>query len=186
MTRSWRPPPPTAKNYPAPRRRQAGRAADFRNPESGERPIPSSGPSMPATPSRPCRRLPARRSSPCAPPPSKRPGEGGSAAIEKIAAAADPGTVEICGRGAVEIRTPRTHLRQDRDLGRPRPGLGGEFQADRDKSPTGCMPRWAPAAPRWMRAMCPMIIRWARPARWWRPIFIWRWAFPAPSSIWPA
>ena len=79
--------------------------------------------------------------------------------------------VEIRRRGAVAIRASRTDLRQDRDLRRARPGLGGEFQAAReDRRQAACRGRRQPRA-RWMRAMCPTTIRSARPARWWRPTF---------------
>ena len=75
----------------AARRRPARRRCRSPRSSRSSRPTRSSGRSMPATPSRRCSRPTPRRSSPCAPPPSRRAGEGGSAPVETVAAAANPG-----------------------------------------------------------------------------------------------
>ena len=57
----------------------------------------------------------------------KAAGEGGSAAIEKVSAAADPGLSKFVGEELVEIRTARTHLGQDHHLRRTRHAVGRQF-----------------------------------------------------------
>ena len=47
-------------------------------------------------------------------------GEGGSAPIEAVAAAADPGALDLQGRGARQVRPAGADLGQDHHLGRPR------------------------------------------------------------------
>ncbi len=50
--------------------------------------------------------------------------DGGSAAVEKIAAATDPGLSKFIGEELSKSERPELNLRQDRDLGRARHGLG--------------------------------------------------------------
>ena len=63
------------------------------------------------------------RSSPCAPRPSTRPRQGGSAPVEKVDAVADSGTSRLRRRGDRQARPARTDGGQDHRLRRPRLGL---------------------------------------------------------------
>ncbi len=85
-------------------------------------------------------------------------GEGGSAPIEEVAAAADSGISTFVGEGT----SPSTSSR----------------------SPTSWAPPSALRARRWMPAMRRTIGRSGKPARWWRPNSTSRWGFRARSSIW--
>ena len=91
----------------AARRRQARRAADLRNPLGRQSPDTFVRPIYAGNAHRHgAGAAPARRSSPCARPTFKAAGEGGSAAIEKVAAAADPGLSKFVGEELSKSERP--------------------------------------------------------------------------------
>ena len=86
------------------------------------RPTRSSGRSTPATPSRRCARRTRRRSSPCAPRPSPPRREGGSAPVETVGAAANPGvsafkSEELAKSERPELTSARVIISGGRALG---------------------------------------------------------------------
>ena len=84
---------------------------------------------MPATPSRPCRRAPARRLSRVRTTAFKAAEQDGFGRDREGGGGCRPRHLEIRRRGIVEIRTPRTHLGENHHLRRTRPAIGREFQA---------------------------------------------------------
>ena len=84
--------------------------------------------SMPATPSRPCKSIDAKKVITVRTASFQAAAEGGSAAIENAAAAADPGAFRVRRREAVEVRSAGTHLGQDHRLRRPRHADRRKFQ----------------------------------------------------------
>ena len=113
--------------------------------------------------------------------------EGGSAAVETVAAAANPGLSTFVENRLSEQRPSGTDLGQDHHLGRPRARLVGEVPGGHPAGRRQARRRRRRlAAPRSMPAMRRTTGRSARPARWWRPTSTSRSASPAPSSISPA
>ena len=107
----------------------------------------------------------------------------GSAAIENVAAASDPGTAKFVGEEL--SKSERPDLTSAKIVVSGGRGLqSGENFKLLEKSPTSCMLPSAPAEPPSMPASCRTISRSARLARWWPPISTSRWAFPGRSSIW--
>ena len=154
MTRSWRPPPPPARTScraspPSWIRRRFPKSSKVVSPDTFERPI-YAGNAIETVQAPAGKKIITVRTTAF-----KAAEESGSAAIEKIAAAADPGTLQIRRRSLVQVGTSRTDLGQDRDLGRTRPGSAENFKlldsiADKLHAAVG-----ASRARRWMRVMSP-------------------------------
>ena len=72
--------------------------------------------------------------------------EGGAAEIATVAAVEPAGLATFLGREVSPLRPARPQLGPGGGLGRPRHGLGREFQPSSRASPTRWVPRWAPAA----------------------------------------
>jgi electron transfer flavoprotein alpha subunit len=113
-------------------------------------------------------------------------GEGGSAPIEPVAAAGDPGVSTFAGEALAksdrpELTSAKIIISGGRAMQRPRIS-----RLISSRSPTSWGPRWAPRAPRSTPATLPTTGRSGRPARWWRPISISRSAYRGRSSIWRA
>lgn len=109
----------------------------------------------------------------------------GSASVEKIASAGDTGISKFVGEELSKSERPElTSAKIIISGGR---GMqSGRISICSTRSPTSCTPPSARRARPSMRASCPTIIRWARPARSWRRSFTSPSAFPARSSIWQA
>ncbi len=92
--------------------------------------------------------------------------DGGSASIEQVDAAGDPGTSSFVGLEASKSERPELTSAEDHRLRRPRIRQQRAVpRACSTRSPTSSAPRSAPAAPRSTPAMRPTTTRSARPAR---------------------
>ena len=97
----------TRQELHAARRRHAGRRADLGNRRGRSRRHLRAPDLCRQRDRRPCSRRTPRRSSPCAPPPSRRRRRGRfGAAVETIAAAADPGLSDFVGEELVKSDRP--------------------------------------------------------------------------------
>jgi electron transfer flavoprotein alpha subunit len=112
-------------------------------------------------------------------------GEGGSASIEAVGSADDPGVSSFKGEEIAQTDRPELTSAQIIISG-ARSARRMPSSSTSNRSPTSSVRPWAPRARPSMRVMLPTTGRWARPARWWRPISTSRWVFQGLFSIWPA
>jgi len=112
--------------------------------------------------------------------------EGGSAAIEEVAAPADPGISSFVGEELSKSDRPELTSAKIIVSGDERCRAGRISPNISSRSPTSSAPRLAPRAPRSTPVMRRTTGRSARPARWWRPTSMSRSASRARSSISPA
>jgi electron transfer flavoprotein alpha subunit len=110
---------------------------------------------------------------------------GGNAAVETIAAAADFAKSAFVSREVA--KSDRPELTAAKVIVSGGRGMGSATTSrSLSRWPTSWALPWAHRAPRWMPASCRTTGKWARPARSLRRSSISPWVSPARFSIWPA